>query len=100
LATKNRQAGPNVGANVTLIPDSARAPASTGGNSRYARLAFAIELVYLTYSNQLALGFGDITGGLTNFSFGDGFKLLDHDQRNTLHIGGEVHAGLAELCID
>jgi hypothetical protein len=54
----------------------------------------------LTYSNQLALGFGDITGGLTNFSFGDGFKLLDHDQRNTLHIGGEVHAALAELCID
>lgn len=45
--------------------------------------------VYLTYSNQLALGFGDITGGLTNFSFGNGFKLLDHDQRNTLHIGGQ-----------
>jgi len=45
--------------------------------------------VYLTYSNQLALGFGDITGGLTNFSFGDGFKILDHDQRNTLHIGGQ-----------
>jgi outer membrane cobalamin receptor len=45
---------------------------------------------YLTYSNQLALGFGNITGGLTNFSFGDGFKLLDHDQRNTLHIGGQL----------
>ena len=45
--------------------------------------------VYLTYSNQLALGFGDITGGLTNFSFGNGFKLLDHDQRNTLHIGAQ-----------
>jgi outer membrane cobalamin receptor len=45
--------------------------------------------VYLTYSNQLALGFGDINGGLTNFSFGDGFGLLDHDQRNTLHIGGQ-----------
>jgi hypothetical protein len=45
--------------------------------------------VYLTYSNQLALGFGDINGGLTNFSFGNGFKLLDHDQRNTLHIGGQ-----------
>ncbi|MGB8456582.1 MAG: TonB-dependent receptor [Candidatus Acidiferrum sp.] len=43
--------------------------------------------VYLTYSNQLALGFGDINGGLTNFSFGDGYGLLDHDQRNTLHIG-------------
>jgi hypothetical protein len=46
--------------------------------------------VYLTYSNQLALGFGDINGGLTDFTFGDGFGLLDHDQRNTLHIGGET----------
>jgi len=45
--------------------------------------------VYLTYSNQLALGFGDINGGLTDFSFGDGFGLLDHDQRNTLHFGGQ-----------
>jgi Carboxypeptidase regulatory-like domain/TonB dependent receptor-like, beta-barrel/TonB-dependent Receptor Plug Domain len=45
--------------------------------------------VYLTYSNQLALGFGDINGGLTNFSFGNSFKLLDHDQRNTLHIGAQ-----------
>jgi outer membrane receptor protein involved in Fe transport len=45
--------------------------------------------VYLTYSNQLALGFGSINGGLTDFSFGNGFSLLDHDQRNTLHIGGQ-----------
>ena len=45
--------------------------------------------IYLTYSNQLALGFGDINGGLSNFSFGDGFKLLDHDQRDTLHVGGQ-----------
>jgi len=45
--------------------------------------------IYLTYSNQLALGFGDISGGLTSFSFGNGFKLLDHDQRNTLHFGGQ-----------
>jgi outer membrane cobalamin receptor len=45
--------------------------------------------VYLTYSNQLALGFGNINGGLTDFSFGDGFGLLDHDQRNTLHFGGQ-----------
>jgi outer membrane cobalamin receptor len=45
--------------------------------------------VYLTYSNQLALAFGNINGGLTNFSFGDGFKFLDHDQRNTLHLGGQ-----------
>jgi hypothetical protein len=45
--------------------------------------------MYLTYSNQLALGFGNINGGLTDFSFGDGFGLLDHDQRNTLHVGGQ-----------
>ncbi len=45
--------------------------------------------LYLTYSNQLALGFGDINGGLTDFSFGDGYGLLDHDQRNTLHIGAQ-----------
>jgi outer membrane cobalamin receptor len=43
--------------------------------------------VYLTYSNQLALAFGNINGGLTDFSFGDGFGLLDHDQRHTLHLG-------------
>lgn len=45
--------------------------------------------LYLTYSNQLALGCGGINGGLTNFSFGGGCGLLDHDQRNTLHIGGQ-----------
>ena len=45
--------------------------------------------LYLTYSNQLALGFGNINGGLTDFSFGNGFGLLDHDQRNTLHLGGQ-----------
>jgi outer membrane cobalamin receptor len=45
--------------------------------------------LYLTYSNQLALGFGDINGGLTDFSFGDGYGFLDHDQRNTLHLGGQ-----------
>jgi len=46
--------------------------------------------VYVTYSNQLALGYGDINGGLTDFSFGDGYGFLDHDQRNTLHFGGNV----------
>jgi outer membrane cobalamin receptor len=44
--------------------------------------------VYVTYSNQLALGCGGINGGLTNFSFGGGCGFLDHDQRNTLHAGG------------
>lgn len=45
--------------------------------------------VYLTYSNQLALGCGSINGGLTDFSFSAGCGLLDHDQRNTLHVGGQ-----------
>jgi outer membrane receptor protein involved in Fe transport len=45
--------------------------------------------VYLTYSNQLALGCGAINGGLTDFSFAAGCGYLDHDQRNTLHIGGQ-----------
>jgi outer membrane cobalamin receptor len=48
--------------------------------------------LYLTYSNQLALAAGCVTGGL----IGDcpvpapGFDFLDHDQRNTLHLGGNV----------
>jgi outer membrane cobalamin receptor len=47
--------------------------------------------VYLTYSNQLALGRGCIGGGL----IGDcpvpppGYFTLDHDQRHTLHLGGQ-----------
>jgi len=45
--------------------------------------------IYLTYSNQLALGCGGINGGLTDFSFGGGCGFLDHDQRNTLHLGGQ-----------
>lgn len=46
--------------------------------------------VYLTYSNQVAKGFGAISGGLTDFSPPGGFFLLDHDQRNTLHFGGTL----------
>jgi len=45
--------------------------------------------IYLTYSNQLALGCGAINGGLTDFSFSAGCGYLDHDQRNTLHVGGQ-----------
>ena len=45
--------------------------------------------MYLTYSNQLALGCGSINGGLTDFSFKPGCGFLDHDQRNTLHIGAQ-----------
>src|SRR3984893_11666261 len=47
--------------------------------------------VYLTYSNQLALSFGCITGGLVApcGTPPPGFGFLDHDQRNTLHIGAQ-----------
>jgi outer membrane receptor protein involved in Fe transport len=47
--------------------------------------------VYLTYSNQLALGFGCVIGGLIGSCSAPppGFFLLDHDQRNTLHLGGQ-----------
>ena len=48
--------------------------------------------VYVTYSNQIVQGRGGISGGLTDFvppENGDYF-LLDHDQRNTLHVGGKV----------
>ena len=46
---------------------------------------------YLTYSNQLALSFGCITGGLIApcATPPPGFGFLDHDQRNTLHLGGQ-----------
>jgi outer membrane receptor protein involved in Fe transport len=48
--------------------------------------------VYVTYSNQVAQGKGGITGGLTDFSPpGTDYFLLDHDQRNTLHVGGNVN---------
>jgi hypothetical protein len=47
--------------------------------------------LYLTYSNQLALSFGCITGGLVPpcSTPPPGFGFLDHDQRNTLHFGGQ-----------
>jgi hypothetical protein len=47
--------------------------------------------VYLTYSNQVARGFGAINGGLTDFSPPAGSFTLDHDQRNTLHFGGVLN---------
>ena len=46
--------------------------------------------IHLAYSNQIAEGEGAITGGLTDFSPPSGFFILDHDQRNTLNVGGTV----------
>jgi hypothetical protein len=46
--------------------------------------------IHLAYSNQIAEGKLPITGGLTNFSPPSDLFPLDHDQRNTLDIGGDV----------
>ena len=43
---------------------------------------------HLAFSNQMAQGFGAVTGGLTDFSPPPGgYYYLDHDQRNTLSTG-------------
>jgi Carboxypeptidase regulatory-like domain/TonB-dependent Receptor Plug Domain len=46
--------------------------------------------IHLAYSNQIAEGALPITGGLTNFSSPTSLFPLDHDQRNTLNLGGDV----------
>ena len=46
--------------------------------------------IHLAYSNQLAKAVGAISGGLTDFSPPSGFFILDHDQRNTLNVGGTL----------
>ncbi len=46
--------------------------------------------VHLAYSNQIAEGSGTITGGLTDFTAFPALSPLDHDQRNTLNIGGNM----------
>src|SRR3984885_13340491 len=56
---------------------------------RSPRIAHRGQL-HLAYSNQIAEGGGAITGGLTNFSLPAGLSPLDHDQRNTLNLGGDV----------
>jgi hypothetical protein len=45
--------------------------------------------IHLAYSNQTANAGGSISGGLTDFSILP-FGPLDHDQRNTLNVGGEI----------
>ena len=47
--------------------------------------------MHLAYSSQLAQGWGERTGGLTFFAPPDDLFLLDHDQRHTLSVGGNVN---------
>ncbi len=46
--------------------------------------------MHLAYSNQIAEGAGTIIGGLTDFMLSPQLTPLDHDQRNTLNVGGDV----------
>jgi hypothetical protein len=57
---------------------------------RTPRIAKRAQL-RLAYSNQVAYGGGAITGGLTDFSPATPLFPLDHDQRNTLNVGGDVN---------
>jgi hypothetical protein len=56
---------------------------------RSPRIAHRAQL-HLAYSNQVAQGALPITGGLTNFSPPSSLFPLDHDQHNTLNLGGDV----------
>ena len=53
--------------------------------------------VHLAYSNQIAYGAGGVNGGLTDFSPPQGLFPLDHDQTNTLNIGGRRFFAVALL---
>jgi hypothetical protein len=55
---------------------------------RSPRIAHRAQ-VHLSYSNQVAWAGGAITGGLTSFSSLE-WGPLDHDQRNTLNVGGDI----------
>ena len=55
---------------------------------RSPRIAHRAQF-HLAYSNQVAWAGGFISGGLTDFSYLD-WGPLDHDQRNTLNVGGDV----------
>jgi TonB dependent receptor/Carboxypeptidase regulatory-like domain/TonB-dependent Receptor Plug Domain len=55
---------------------------------RSPRIAHRAQ-IHLAYSNQIAEGGGAITGGLTDFETLD-YGPLDHDQRNTLNVGGDI----------
>ncbi len=46
---------------------------------------------HLSYSNQVVKGRGIITGGLIDFKApAEGYFYIDHDQRHTLSVGGEL----------
>ena len=81
----------NIGASSIFFPITVSQAVIRGWELtlRSPRFAHRGQL-HLAYSNQIAEGSGTITGGLTNFSFSPELSPLDHDQRNTLNVGGDV----------
>jgi hypothetical protein len=81
----------NIGASNIFFPITVSNALIRGWEAtlRSPRFAHRAQL-HLAYSNQIAEGSGTITGGLTDFSFSPELSPLDHDQRNTLSVGGDV----------
>lgn len=80
----------NIGESNLFFPITIRRAVITGWEAtlRSPRIAHRAQL-HLAYSNQVANAGGAITGGLTDFSILP-FGPLDHDQRNTLNVGGNL----------
>jgi len=81
----------NIGASNIFFPITVSNAQIRGWEATLRSPRFAHRAqVHLAYSNQIAEGSGTITGGLTDFSFSPDLSPLDHDQRNTLSVGGDV----------
>ncbi len=81
----------NVGESNIFFPITIAAAVIRGWEAtlRSPQIAHRGQL-HLAYSNQIAEGALPITGGLTNFAPPSPLFLLDHDQRNTLNVGGDL----------
>lgn len=81
----------NIGASNIFFPLSIERAVIRGWELtlRSPRIANRAQ-IHLAYSNQIAEGNGTITGGLTDFTLDPEFEPLDHDQRNTLNVGGDI----------
>ncbi|MGD0792125.1 MAG: TonB-dependent receptor [Terriglobales bacterium] len=81
----------NIGASNIFFPITVSQASIRGWELTLRSPRFAHRAqVHLAYSNQIAEGSGTITGGLTDFTLAPGLSPLDHDQRNTLNVGGDV----------
>ncbi len=81
----------NIGASSIFLPITVSRALIRGWELtlRSPRIARVAHL-HLAYSNQIAEGSGTISGGLTDFTAFPELSPLDHDQRNTLNVGGEA----------